>query len=352
MASITVLGAGVMGSALAMVAAHRGHDVRLWGTWLDDAIVDAIEHAEAHPRLGVRLPARIAVFRSGELDGALDGADMVLNGVTSEGALPVLSRAWSRIPPDVPVVSVSKGFLADEEGRITRISEAVAGAAQRAIGRRLRWVHVGGPSKALELARGVPTAVVYASHDADALADCVRAMQAEYYFITPSADLAGVEACSALKNAYAIASGICDGLMLAGRSHEMHNTKAALFTQAVREMYALVGLMGGDPLTTYSLPGAGDLLVTAVAGRNRRFGEMIGLGAPVGEVVATLASTDELTEGYPAIRTSWALVGQLAGRGRTRPDRFPLLRALHGIAYEGMDAIAILEVLPEMTADA
>ncbi|MBM3188209.1 MAG: glycerol-3-phosphate dehydrogenase, partial [Chloroflexi bacterium] len=60
MARVTVLGAGFMGSALATVAAHRGHEVRLWGTWLDDAIVDAIHHAGEHPRLRIRLPGRIA----------------------------------------------------------------------------------------------------------------------------------------------------------------------------------------------------------------------------------------------------------------------------------------------------
>src|SRR3954464_15025974 len=86
---VTVLGAGYMRSAMAHVAASCGHDVRLWGTWLDDALIEAVEKKEDHPRLKMKLDARIVPLRSSELARALEGAELIVHGVSSEGALPV-----------------------------------------------------------------------------------------------------------------------------------------------------------------------------------------------------------------------------------------------------------------------
>src|SRR5579871_5515316 len=100
---VTVLGAGYMGSAMARVAALRGHDVRLWGTWLDDALLDPCERGEAHPRLGLVLED-VSLYRSARLADALDGAQMVVHAVSSDGAVEVLTRAAPHLP-DAPVLS-------------------------------------------------------------------------------------------------------------------------------------------------------------------------------------------------------------------------------------------------------
>ena len=100
---VTVLGAGYMGSAMAQVAAMRGHDVRLWGTWLDDALIEAVEKKQDHPRLKMKLDPRIGPLRSTELARALEGADLVVHGVSSEGAVPVMTKAAAYLP-DVPVL--------------------------------------------------------------------------------------------------------------------------------------------------------------------------------------------------------------------------------------------------------
>jgi len=328
---ICVLGAGYMGSALAVIAAARGHRVRLWGTWLDDALVAACSRGEAHPRLRMPLPSGIEVLPGAELDRALRDVEAVVCAVNSDGVLPVLDRALAHLPAEGPWLSVTKGFIPDDSGAMQRISTVVT-ARLRAAGRSRPFVHIGGPCKAMEVARGVATSVVWASEDAALLARWADALESPSYTISRSDDLAGAETCSAFKNAYATASGLCDGLQKHGHP-EMHNTKALLFTQAVQEIVRMVAAMGGRRETALGLCGMGDLHVTAAAGRNRAYGERVGQGEAPDKVAAEMAATGELTEGYPALRTGWQLLQQRIASHELRLLDFPLLQALHRIVY-------------------
>ena len=324
MARVAILGAGFMGSALTVPATDNGHSVALWGTHLDDHLIAAVRAGDKHPKLGLALPPPVAVFDSTELARALAGAELVINAVTSDGALPVLRRAARHIGAGVPVLSVSKG-LAQSRGRAVTLSDAIAEATG------LRIVTAGGPSKALELARRVPTAVTYASPRAPARRRLRRWLETSYYRIEETTDQRGLELCSALKNAYAIAIGLCDGLVAAGRAEAMYNTKSALYTQGLREIARLGRPVGMRSETVHGLGGAGDLHVTGMAGRNRIFGELRGSGRPTREVVATLTERDELTEGYAAIRWGWRFARE------RRVEGVPLLRALYRIVYGGRD---------------
>ncbi len=346
MAILTILGAGYMGSALAVVAAERGHEVRLWGTWLDDALVEPVQRGEPHPRLKLRLPAGIRALPSSALAEALAGADAVVCAVNSDGVLPVLERALAHLPARAPLLSVTKGFLPGADGRIARISVAVRERLLRPAGREHPWVAIGGPCKAMEVARRVPTAVVYASEPAHLeVRDRAAAwLEGETYMISRSADLAGVEACSAFKNAYATASGLCDGLQLRGHP-EMYNLKALLFAQAIREIARMVIALGGRAEAAHGLPGVGDLHVTAAAGRNRAYGERVGLGQPPSAVADAMREQGELTEGYPALETGYRLLEQLGAEGRLARAEFPLLDALHAIVYRGAEVAATLAAL-------
>ena len=324
MARIAILGAGFMGAALTVPATDNGHAVALWGTHLDDRLIAAVRAGGKHPKLGLALPRGVTVYDSTELPRALAGAELVISAVTSDGAVPVLKRIAGRLAPGVPVLSVSKG-LAQSRGRAVTLSDAIADAA------KLSVVTVGGPSKALELARRVPTAVVYAS---PRTADRRRIrgwLETPYYRVEETTDQRGLELCSALKNAYAIAIGLCDGLVAAGRAEAMYNTKSALYTQSLREMTRLGREVSMRAATVSGLAGAGDLHVTGMAGRNRIFGELRGAGAPTAQVVATLKARDELTEGYAAIRWCWRFARERTVTG------VPLLRALHRIVYGGHD---------------
>src|SRR5580704_7579673 len=127
---VTVLGAGYMGSAMARVAQRRGHEVRLWGTWLDDAMLEPCERGEVHPRLKLGLDG-IALFRAARLPEALAGADLVVHAVNSDGAVAVLTRAAPHLA-DVPVLSVSKGLLESRRSkRMERIDLVIAEQLER-----------------------------------------------------------------------------------------------------------------------------------------------------------------------------------------------------------------------------
>ncbi|HSD50100.1 MAG TPA: glycerol-3-phosphate dehydrogenase [Candidatus Methylomirabilis sp.] len=331
MARITILGAGFMGSALTFPATDNGHQVALWGTWLDDHLVEAVRRGEPHPKLRLPLPPGVRVHPHTQLAEALSGADLVVNAVTSEGTLPVLTRAFPHLAPGTPLMSVSKGLLRRRTGRVDTISAAIVDRLPRSLRRGVPLVVVGGPSKAMELARRVPTAVCYASTDPMTSRRAQGMFQRPYYSIREIADVRGLEVCSAFKNAYAIAIGLCDGLAKAGRWETAHNTKAALFAQAIGEMEILVRSVRGDVATVLGLAAVGDLFVTGVAGRNRAFGEMRGSGMPTHQVVAELSARDELTEGYAAIRMGHTFARQRRLRG------LPLLEALYRIVYRGAD---------------
>jgi glycerol-3-phosphate dehydrogenase (NAD(P)+) len=315
---VTVLGAGYMGSAMAKVAAMRGHDVRLWGTWLDDPMLEPSERGEPHPRLKLPL-TDVTLFRSDRLAEALSGAEMIVHAVNSDGAVPVMTRAAPHLP-DVPILSVSKGFLESRAGKMDRIDVVVS----EAVGRRLRFVHAAGPAKAIEIARRVMTWMVYAGPDA---AFCVEAMGGEHMHIGASDDLAGAELCSALKNAYATGLGLWDGLV----GVDAHNARAACFTQAIVEMRRLVVAGGGREETVHGAAGVGDLHVTGAGGRNRAFGERVGRGKPAKQVASEMLAAGELTEGYPAIATAHRFARERGVRD------LPWLDALHAIVWENGD---------------
>lgn len=327
---VTVLGAGYMGSAMAEVAALQGHEVRLWGTRLDDAMIGAVERGQEHPRLKWKLHASIEPMRASALADALSGAELVIHAVSSDGLVSVMKEA-ARLLPDVPVLSVTKGFLEGASGRMERVDVVASEIA----GRPLRYVYAAGPAKAVEIARGVLTWMFFASaNEADARV-CALALEGARLRVTVSDDVAGTAICSAMKNAYATGLGLWDGFV----GKDCHNARAACFQQAVVEMARLVAAGGGRVATAYAAPGVGDLHVTAAAGRNRAFGERVGKGTPAKMVAEEMRATGELTEGYPAIASSWRWANE---HGVTD---LPLLSALHEIVWNGADVATTLAAL-------
>ncbi len=327
---VTVLGAGYMGSAMAEVAAMRGHEVRLWGTWLDDALIEPLERREPHPRLKKTLSARITPYRAAALDQALEGAELVIHAVSSDGIAAVLRKAAPSLP-DVPILSVTKGFLQSASGSMNRVDVIASEAA----GRALRYVHAAGPAKAIEVSRGVLTWMFFAAQDEGDARFCAEALGSERLRISVSPDLVGAEICSALKNAYATGLGLWDGWVGA----DCHNARAACFQQAIVEMAKLVVAGGGRLETTYGPAGVGDLHVTAAAGRNRAFGERVGKGRRADVVAEEMRASGELTEGYPAIASAYRWATE---QGVTD---LPLLRALHRVVWEHADVGAVLSEL-------
>lgn len=277
-AIIAVVGAGMMGSALCVPLADRGHTVRLVGTPLDDALVAALRATGRHPALGVELPSSVQFHDVGELERALEDADAIALGVSSAGvgwAARALSPALQQRPR--PVLMVSKGLtLADGGLRVlTDVFDArVAGGSAS--------VSVCGPCIAGELARRVPTMAVLTSRDPELARRFAGWLETPYYRPRVTEDVVGVQVSAALKNAYAL------GVALAAGLHEraggergsvaMHNYEAAVFAQAICEMQSWVARLGGDVKTVVGLAGTGDLNVTCNGGRTGRFGVLLGRG--------------------------------------------------------------------------
>lgn len=321
---ITVLGAGAMGSAMCTPLRARDWDVRLWGTWLDDHLLDAVERGEPHPRTNVELAPGTRLFRSGELDEALDGAEVVILSVASQGVEKVVEMSLDGISRARALLLTSKGFAPDAEGRIELLPDAVRRIAAAHATEIPPIVAIGGPCKANEVAEGKPTATIYGSLDGDTAHRIADEVATDVYCIEATDDETGVEVAAPMKNVYAIALGVSDGLE-EGTGFPHHNLKAATFAQAVREMSLLSVHLGARPETAYGLAGTGDLEVTGLSGRNKVYGVRIGRGEPATEALEAMIAAEQTVEGVPAAGLAATLVEQSAAE---IADRLPLLRAV------------------------
>ncbi|WP_028709307.1 NAD(P)H-dependent glycerol-3-phosphate dehydrogenase [Propionicicella superfundia] len=324
MPKIVVLGAGAMGSALCTPLVAAGWETRLWGTWLDDHLLDACEQGLPHPRTNVPLAKGTLLYRSGQLEEALDGVDAVFLSVASQGVPKVTELALQGISQAKVLLVTSKGFCPDDQGRIELLPQAIRRIAAEHNATLPPIVGVAGPCKANEVAEGKPTATIYGSLDRSVAEDMARRISTDVYCIEPTGDEVGVEVCAPMKNVYAISLGVADGLEEAtGFPH--HNLKAATFAQAVREMSLLSTVLGADPVTAFGLAGVGDLEVTGLSGRNKVYGLRIGRGEPAVDALDAMVAAEQTVEGVPAAGLAKTLVEQL---GDGLPAKLPLLQAV------------------------
>ncbi len=287
---ITVLGAGAWGTALAklLVDAQAGHEVVLWGH--DAARLQAIRAAGRNEQYlpGIALPKELKF--EADVAAAVASAEGVVVAVPSKAF-----RAVTGSLKDFsgPVVSVTKGI--EHQTGLTMCG-VLAETAPKA-----KPAALSGPSLALEVARGIPTAVVAASADAETSVLTQKLFHRPAFRVYTSTDLVGVELGGALKNVIAIAAGICDGLGFGD------NSKAALVTRGLAEIRRMGMAVGGAHPETFSgLSGLGDLMVTCFSklSRNRGFGERLGRGE---NVAAILGSMKSVAEGYPTARSAFDL---------------------------------------------
>ena len=337
MARIAVLGAGVMGTALTFPLSDNGHDIRLIGTHLDDAIIERCKASGGHPRLNRALPPGVRPYAFAEAAGALDGADMVALGVNSRGvrwAGQVLARY---LRPGQRVLMVTKGLAAGPNGDLRIFPDMLADEWPDDLRAGVPIAAVGGPSIAGELAARRQTAVVFTCRDAATLEFLAPLFATGYYHIWTSTDIVGVEVCVAMKNVYALGVGLIPGLLEASGGPDgnaaMHNHAAAFFAQGLAETAQLVQLLGGGIETVFSLPGAGDLYVTTQGGRNSRMGRLLGMGVDPEEAAERMAG--ESVEGLDAALTIAPAVEQLIARGVLPPNAMPLLRHVYAVAVKG-----------------
>lgn len=329
MHKITVLGAGYMGSAITFPLAKNGFEVNLWGTWLDDEIISACRKGE-HPKLKVPLMPGIRLFHSQDLFPAVREADIIFIGVSSEGFLHVFKKLLDVLEKNTYIFTLTKGF-AEENDKIERTSDAARQLLAQKFGSpeepEFHWVSVGGPVKALELARNIPTVSVYGSAD-PAMLEIAKSFSTKNYRVIASEDQAGVELCAAFKNVYSMAMGMIDGLYGKKMPGNYHNFSSLIFNQGILEISRIVERAGGQKSTVFDNAGIGDLYTTSQSGRNRLFGELIGEGNPPDEVYHQLLDSGELAEGYHTLKAGMKWIKDLDG---SLISRLPLLGIIHDI---------------------
>jgi glycerol-3-phosphate dehydrogenase (NAD(P)+) len=316
--TVAVLGAGAWGTALALVLHRRLHDVVLWGH--DAKHLAEMQHTGRNERYlpGVELPGKW-VFEP-DMARAVTNAECAVIAVPSK-AIRTATTALAGF--EGILVSVTKGIEYDTGLTMSGVLEANAPKAKVAA--------LSGPTLAMEVARGVPTAMVAASRDAEVARKVQEAFHSVPLRVYSSSDLIGVEMGGALKNVVAIAAGICDGLGFGD------NSKAALLTRGIVEIRRLGVACGAQPETFAGLSGLGDLTVTCFSklSRNRGLGERLGRGEKLADI---LAASVTVAEGCPTARAAY----QLARRFQVST---PIIDEVHAVLYEGKNVAKALRDL-------
>ncbi|MDR3637321.1 MAG: NAD(P)-dependent glycerol-3-phosphate dehydrogenase [Isosphaeraceae bacterium] len=311
MKRVAILGAGGMGTALAVLFARSVRSVQLWPRDPVRAAELARTRENARHLPGVALPDNVSVMANA--CDATGGAELIVAAIPSAFLRATLAGLAEKIPPRIPVLSVIKGIENNTFARPSQIIAETLGPRSIAI--------LSGPGHAEELARGLPASLVVAGTD-DAVKGAVRdALNQLFLRVYTNTDALGVELAGALKNVLAIAAGVCDGLRFGD------NAKAALITRGVVEITRFGVHFGAVPETFQGLAGIGDVLTTCYSafGRNRAVGERIGQGATLEQA---LAETVNVAEGVPTTRS----VHDLATRHGVD---MPITRALYQVLFEG-----------------
>jgi glycerol-3-phosphate dehydrogenase (NAD(P)+) len=328
-ARITVFGAGAAGTAHAIHLARKGEEVTLWGSEFDARVLPEIQERRSHPALPEQIPSELRVLGPDDLADAAKDIEFAVLAANSTGAKSLGRLVSGTIPAESVLVSVTKGL---EDGTRRRMSEVYGDEIP---GRPV--VAVGGPALAPELSEGFLTAVVFGCSDDEACRGAAEAFRSDRYVVETTRDVIGVEICATAKNVAAIGAGILEGIAQS-RQRDMKNARAALFAQAVHEIADLVETLGGRRETALGRAGIGDLLVTSLGGRNRLYGEAIGLGGEPGHVLEDMRSRGMTVEGAEAVDDVHALVVE-------HSLDVPLHEAVYGVLQESRPAITVLEAV-------
>jgi glycerol-3-phosphate dehydrogenase (NAD(P)+) len=320
---IAVIGAGSYGSCLAMLFGRAGHRVSLWAR--NAATAAQMQESRACSYLpGHVLPQTITV--TSDLEAAVRGKQFVVGVTPSHGAREVLGRAAAWMDPDAIVINASKGL---EDGTLYTIDRVYAEIFPERIARRATYLS--GPTFAVEIAAGLPAAIVLAGHDEETTKLAQEALATLHFRIYRTDDVIGVLVGGALKNVIAIGAGVSDGMGFGS------NTRVALMTRGLAEITRIGVAMGANPLTFAGLSGMGDLVLTCSgdASRNRRVGLALGQGKRMAEVMAEMT---QVAEGVKTAKVAKQLADKLGVEA-------PIMHVMHAALHEGMPIRDVIDAL-------
>jgi glycerol-3-phosphate dehydrogenase (NAD(P)+) len=317
-----VVGAGAWGTALAKLLAGNRHEVALWAREPD--VVDDVNTNRENRRFlaGVCLPAGIRA--TNDMREALGDAEMIMYAAPSHALRAVVESGAAVVHPAAVLVVATKGI---ERGSLAIMSDVVG----QTVGRH-PVVAFSGPTFAIEVATGHPTAVVAASRDAGAAATVQYALSSDVFRVYTHDDVTGVELGGALKNVMAVATGIAEGLELG------FNSRAALITRGLAEMTRLGVALGASEATFAGLAGLGDLVLTCTGAlsRNRAVGLEIGRGRTLEQA---LAGKETVAEG---------VLNTISARALAEREgvEMPIVLAVHRVLFEAQPPrLAISELM-------
>lgn len=311
---IGIIGAGGWGTALAKLLCEKGEEVSLWCHG-QETYREIQERKENHSYLpGIPMPSSLKVTLS--LEEAVSGKEIIFCVVPSHGVREVMRNAAPYVAPEAIVVCGTKGI--EEESLLTmgEVLGEVLGPAKRE-----SLAFLSGPTFALEVAQGLPTAVTVAASAVRAGRDIQEILSTQSLRVYTSKDVVGVQMGGVVKNVVTIAAGISDGLGLG------YNARAALITRGLAEMTRLAVKMGADPLTLSGLPGLGDLILTCTGelSRNRKVGLQIAQGRKLKEILDGMRM---VAEGVRNTRSVYSLARRLG-------VEVPIVEQMYRVLYEG-----------------
>jgi len=317
MRRIGIIGGGAWGTALAVTLARAGRGPTIWAH--EPEAVEAMRKERRNPAFlpGIALPDAIAP--TGEIGEACEG-ELVLLAVPAQHLRAICRRAAPHWRAGTPAVICAKGIETGTGALMTEVAAAELPMAPCAI--------LSGPTFAIEVARGLPTAVTLASADLGLARRLAEAIGAATFRPYAGDDPAGVAICGAVKNVLAIACGVVEGRKLGD------NARAALITRGLAEMARLVAAKKGRAETCMGLAGLGDLVLTASSGQSRNYS--LGLGLGQGKPLAgLLAGRHDVVEG---VATAPAVLALAERVGAELPVCAAVARLLGGEALDGIVA--------------
>ena len=315
---IAVLSDGAWGTALALTLIENNHNVSLWGPF-PDYIEEMKTKGENFRFLpGIQLPD--SLYLSADMAEIVQDADIIILASPVQYARSVIEKLAKFYNPKHQIIlNVAKGI---ENGTLKRISEICSelmGAVQ--------YAALSGPSHAEEVAKKAATAVVVASSNLETAKIIQKTFMNEFFRVYTSNDTLGIELGGALKNVYAIAAGIIDGMKLGD------NAKAALITRAIAEMARLGQALGGRQETFSGLSGIGDMIVTCTSSfsRNRHVGEELGRGKTLDDILNSMGMV--VAEGVKTTLSAYQISSKI-------DIETPIIDEIYAGLYENKNPIA------------
>ncbi len=316
-----IIGAGSWGTALAALWAKDGRPISIWGNDPDRIarVQETRENADYLP--GLRLPNNVSATPS--LDDCTE-ADVIVFVTPSTALREIATRVRNAgAKNSIMLLSCTKGIEHGSGMRMSEILSEIFPSNPIAV--------LSGPNLAGEVVRGLPTATVIGSANENYAIELQRFLGSEHFRIYTSDDVVSIELGGALKNVFAIAAGVSDGLGLGD------NAKAALITRALAELLRLGKRMGGNERTFYGLSGVGDLIATCFSkhSRNRRVGERLGRAETLAQIRADMKM---VAEGIPTAKSAFECARRLE-------EETPIIDQIYAILYERKPLLLAMQEL-------